>query len=42
VRGRQSFPASLLVVELAGGVVGFLGTYDRSLRRSERIRKQFA
>jgi hypothetical protein len=30
----------MLKAELAGGIVGLLGEYGRSLKRVERIRKQ--
>ncbi len=36
--GRHALPPSMIVGELAGGVVGLLGGYGRSLRRTERIR----
>jgi len=34
-------PAHMIFAEIAGGLVGLLGEYPRSVRRTERIRKQF-
>jgi GT2 family glycosyltransferase len=39
VRGRHVLPARFLAAELFGGVVGLAGTYARSVRRTERIRR---
>jgi GT2 family glycosyltransferase len=36
-RGRSELPASLVAAELRGGVVGLMGSYGRSRRRSARI-----
>ncbi len=40
LRGRHALPAGLLATELWGGVVGLLGEYPRSQRRSARIRRE--
>ncbi len=39
VRGIHALPPSMILGELAGGVVGLFGGYGRSLRRVERIRR---
>lgn len=39
VRGVHALPPSMILGELAGGVVGLFGGYGRSLRRVERIRR---
>lgn len=39
VRGQHALPARMVVAELAGGVQGLLGEYDRSVRRTDRIRE---
>jgi GT2 family glycosyltransferase len=39
VRGRHVLPVRFLAAELFGGVMGLAGTYARSVRRTERIRR---
>jgi glycosyltransferase involved in cell wall biosynthesis len=39
--GKAPTPAHMVLTEMAGGVVGLMGGYPRSVRRIERIRKQF-
>lgn len=39
--GRHILPPEMIVAELWGGVIGLLGEYPRSLKRIEKIRKQF-
>jgi GT2 family glycosyltransferase len=39
--GRHVLPPGMILAELAGGVIGLLGEYQRSQRRTERIKKQF-
>lgn len=34
-------PAHMVLTEMAGGIVGLMGGYSRSVRRIERIRKRF-
>lgn len=41
VRGRHPLPMSMLLSELWGGILGLLGEYPRSLRRIERIHREF-
>lgn len=41
LRGRSELAPDLVMAELTGGVVGLAGTYSRSLKRSERIRREF-
>lgn len=38
LRGRHVLPVTMLLAELAGGVVGLCGEYGRSLRRIEKIK----
>lgn len=40
VRGRSELSPNLVVAELVGGTVGLAGTYRRSVRRVERIRRE--
>jgi GT2 family glycosyltransferase len=40
--GHHAVPPQILLAELCGGVQGMFGAYSRSLRRAEKIRKQFA
>ena len=42
LKGRNVLPLDLILAELWGGIVGFLGAYSRSLKRIERIRRQFS
>lgn len=42
LKGRHPLPVPMLLSELWGGVVGLLGEYPRSLRRIERIRRQYS
>jgi len=41
LKGKHPLPVPMLLSELWGGIVGILGEYPRSLRRIERIRRQF-
>ncbi|MBW1779885.1 MAG: glycosyltransferase [Deltaproteobacteria bacterium] len=38
---RSPFPFYMVLAEMAGGIVGLMGGYGRSIRRIERIRRQF-
>jgi len=40
--GRHVLPPSLLLAELWGSLTGWMGGYDRSVRRIEKIRRQHA
>jgi glycosyltransferase involved in cell wall biosynthesis len=40
--GKHVLPLSMVVAELAGGIVGLFGEYSRSLRRTAVIRHSFA
>jgi len=42
LRGRSPLPPGMILAELWGGVVGLLGEYPRSLKRTEQIRRQFS
>ena len=42
LRGRHPLPPPMILAELWGGVVGLLGEYPRSQRRTERIKEAFA
>lgn len=42
LKGRHPLPMPMLLSELWGGIVGLLGEYPRSLKRIERIRRQFS
>jgi GT2 family glycosyltransferase len=42
VRGRHELPPSMVLAELWGGLQGLLGEYPRSVRRTEKIRRQAA
>lgn len=42
LRGRHVLPPIMILAELWGGIVGILGEYPRSLRRVEKIRRQFS
>ncbi|NJM70774.1 MAG: glycosyltransferase [Scytonema sp. RU_4_4] len=39
---QHPLPVEMILAELWGGVVGILGEYPRSLRRAEKIRRQFS
>jgi hypothetical protein len=39
--GRHVLPPGMILAELWGGVMGLLREYPRSLKRTERIRRQF-
>lgn len=39
--GRSQPPFYMVLAEMAGGIVGLMGEYSRSVRRVERIRKRF-
>jgi glycosyltransferase involved in cell wall biosynthesis len=39
--GRHVLPPSMILAELGGGVVGLLGEYPRSVKRTEQVRQQF-
>lgn len=41
-RNRKPWPLDLVVAEIAGGAAGLCGAYDRSLARTERLRRQHA
>jgi glycosyltransferase involved in cell wall biosynthesis len=41
VQGKTHLPPTIFLVELWGGTIGLFGGYDRSLRRTEEIRKRF-
>jgi hypothetical protein len=40
LRGRHPLPVSMILAELRGGLRGLLGEYERSLRRTEQIRRR--
>jgi len=40
IRRRHVLPARFLAAELVGGVIGLAGTYSRSVRRTDRIRRE--
>ena len=40
VTGKSHLTPDLLAAELTGGLVGLAGTYPRSVRRIERIRRE--
>jgi GT2 family glycosyltransferase len=40
--GRHALTPDLVLAELSGGVVGLLGEYSRSLKRTEAIRRQYS
>jgi len=42
LRGKHVLPPGLLLAELWGGIIGLSGTYPRSVRRAERIRKRYS
>ena len=39
--GRHVLPPGMILAELWGGVVGLLREYPRSLKRTEKIRRQY-
>jgi len=39
---QTSIPSYMVLAEMAGGMLGMLGGYDRSVKRMDRIRKQAA
>lgn len=39
--GRAPIPVYMVLAEIAGGIAGLMGGYSRSVKRIERIRKQF-
>jgi GT2 family glycosyltransferase len=41
-RNRKPWPWDLAFAEIAGGIVGLLGEYDRSRKRIEVLRKEYA
>jgi GT2 family glycosyltransferase len=41
-RSAKRWPWDMVLAEIAGGIVGLCGEYDRSLRRVERLRRRFA
>jgi hypothetical protein len=41
-RNRKPWPWDLVIAEIAGGIVGLLGEYDRSLKRIETRRREYA
>jgi hypothetical protein len=42
VRGKHVLPPDMILAELWGGIVGLCGAYDRSLRRTNRIRRRYS
>ncbi|MDZ7697207.1 MAG: glycosyltransferase [Deltaproteobacteria bacterium] len=38
---RKPFPFYMILTEMAGGMVGIMGEYRRSIKRIHRVRKQF-
>ena len=40
LRGRHVLPPRMILAELVGGVVGLLGEYPRSVKRTDQIRRQ--
>jgi GT2 family glycosyltransferase len=41
-RNRVRWPSDLVIAEILGAIVGLCGEYDRSLARTERLRRKFA
>jgi len=41
-RNRARWPWDLVAAEVLGAIVGLCGEYDRSIRRTERLRREFA
>ena len=41
-RNRKRWPWDLVIAEIAGGIVGLLGEYDRSRKRVEVLRREYA
>ena len=41
-RNRKSWPWDLAAAEIAGGIVGLFGEYDRSRKRVEALRREYA
>ncbi len=41
-RNRKPWPWDLVAAEIAGGIVGLFGEYDRSRKRVEALRRQYA
>jgi hypothetical protein len=41
-RNRKSLPWDLTAAEIAGGIVGLFGEYDRSRKRIEALRRDYA
>jgi glycosyltransferase involved in cell wall biosynthesis len=42
LRGKHALPFSMIFAEFCGGMVGLFGEYTRSLKRTARVRKDFA
>jgi GT2 family glycosyltransferase len=42
IRGKHVLPPDMILAELWGGIVGLCGAYDRSLRRTDRIRRRYS
>ncbi|MEA5622016.1 glycosyltransferase family 2 protein [Nostoc sp. UHCC 0251] len=42
LRGHHVLPATMILAEFWGGILGILGEYPRSLKRVENIRRQFS
>jgi GT2 family glycosyltransferase len=40
--GQHVLPPGMILAELWGGIVGLFGAYPRSVRRTERIRRQYS
>jgi GT2 family glycosyltransferase len=41
-KSGKRWPWDMVLAEIAGGIVGLCGEYDRSVRRIERLRRRFA
>jgi GT2 family glycosyltransferase len=41
LQGRDPLPPKMILAEFGGGVLGLFGAYQRSVRRTEKIKKQF-
>jgi GT2 family glycosyltransferase len=42
IRGKHVLPPNMILAELWGGIVGLCGAYQRSLRRTEQIRRRYS
>jgi hypothetical protein len=41
LQNRDPLPPNMILAEFGGGLFGLFGAYQRSVRRIERIKKQF-